>query len=230
MSGSGGADKTGALVARHALQREIAAVEGGGQRVDSRLIVFADYTCPYCFLAESELVRLRADGIVVEPAAFELRPPGAPLPADDDARVRAAHTRAAAAGAALGRRLPQPRPPVRTRKAHEAVAYARGAGAEIRLHEALYRAYWDAGRDIGRIDVLSEIGAEQGLDTGSVRVSLDIDQWTAFVEGQEAWAAQLGIRAVPAYVLAAGDDVLGVRVGLQRYTELRDWIMVNDDV
>ena len=45
------------------------------------LTVLADYVCPYCYLAESAVARLRAEGLDVRTAPFELRPAGVPLPA-----------------------------------------------------------------------------------------------------------------------------------------------------
>src|SRR5690606_29707645 len=144
---------------------------------------------------------------------------------------------------AVGLAVERPKLMARTRTAHEAAAYARGQDGYAAMHAALYAAYWEEGRDIGRIDVLADIGREAGLDPSGLRVALDIDQFTARVEQDEAWAAQLGLSGVPAYVLiengADGDgdevaaedrgDGTGVaadtRVGLQRYEKLESWVM-----
>jgi predicted DsbA family dithiol-disulfide isomerase len=167
----------------------------------------------------------------VERGAFELRPTGTPLPDPDDARLREGWERVIEPlGRELGVTIRYPELAARTRKAHEAAVYARSEGALEAMHEAIYRAYWEDGRDIGRIDVLVEIGATVGLDRGGLRVALDIDQWTARVLEDQARAAQLGIHGVPAYVLqrSAGVDAAGadeVRLGLQQYDELKAWVM-----
>lgn len=200
-----------------------------------RLVVFADYVCPFCYLAESALARLRRSyGGDVEAAAYELRPPGSPLPAGDVAWPREDWQAVVQPLAAeLDVPITYPSLSTRTRKAHEAVAYARSVGLFEPLHQAVYRAYWEDSRDIGRIDVLMEIGAAVGLDRTALKVALDIDQWTDRVMQDRTSATQLGLTAVPAYVLheRVGDGpVTGeLRVGMQRYDELRAWV-VRDDI
>jgi predicted DsbA family dithiol-disulfide isomerase len=227
----------GALVARRVTAGEIERLRQGGAAVEQqrRLVVFADYVCPFCYLAESALTRLRrAHGVEVEAAAFELRPPGSPLSAVDVPWPRE-DWQAVVLPLAAELKVPITYPSLstRTRKAHEAVAYARSVGLHEPLHEALYRAYWEDSRDIGRIDVLMEIGAAVGLDRTALKVALDIDQWTDRVVQNRVSATQLGLTAVPAYLLhARGGDgpVTGeLRVGMQRYDELRAWV-VRDDI
>jgi predicted DsbA family dithiol-disulfide isomerase len=198
---------------------------------DERLVVFADYVCPFCYLAEGEVARLRQrDGLRIDGAAFELRPAGTALPdLQSAARVDAWRRSVEPLAAELGVSIRQATVSTRTRKAHEAAAYARSEGRFDAMHEAIYAAYWREGRDIGRIDVLVGIGRDIGLDPAGLRVALDIDQWTARVEQDEAWGAQLRLEGVPAYVqtAAAGPGMpvaAGIRVGLRRYEELRAWV------
>jgi predicted DsbA family dithiol-disulfide isomerase len=219
---------------------------------DRRLVVFADYVCPFCYLAENVLQRLRAEGTMVEPAAFELRPPGTPLPSPDEPWLREGWRRSVEPLAReLGVTMQYPALSTRTRKAHEAVAFAGGNGVMLEMHQAVYQAYWQDGRDIGRIDVLVEIGADVGLDRGALRVALDIDQWTERVRQDGERAARLALGGVPAYVLAGGSNVPAgndrtaapadgaadeantdvaqrVRIGLLRYDELRAWMADHD--
>jgi predicted DsbA family dithiol-disulfide isomerase len=201
-----------------------------------RLVVFADYVCPFCYLAESVVARLRADGLVpIDGAAVELRPAGTGLPSPEVGWMRESWVRDVEPLAEeLGVRMQYPQLMTRTRKAHEAVAYAREHGRFEVMHEAVYRAYWQEGRDIGRIDVLVEIGAEVGLDAAGLRVELDIDKWSERVDQDMAWAALRGVTGVPAYLLHERTDeplpAQGgiVRAGLQRYDELRAWVELDD--
>jgi predicted DsbA family dithiol-disulfide isomerase len=209
-----------------------ATLSGRGRSVVSgiRLILFADYVCPFSCLSERVADRLRRDGVHVEGAAFELRPPGTPLPHADavwsaEEWARTIEPLAAAYGVPLRR----PDRLTRTRKAHEAAAYARREGRYAEMHAALYAAWWEEGRDIGRIDVLTGIGRDVGLDASGLRVALDIDQCTARVESDEARAAELGMGGVPAYVMESGTGVAaGVRVGMQTYEELGAWVEHDD--
>lgn len=237
MPGPGGWDKEQAApVARGRVRGDIVRARTGVPVQEKRLILFTDYVCPFCFLAETAATRLREHGRVrVESAAFELRPPGVPLPDADAAWLREAWTRSVEPLAAeLGVTLERPSLMTRTRKAHEAAAYARGEGRHAAMHAAIYAAYWQQGRDIGRIDVLVEVGRAVGLDPSGLRVALDIDQCTARVEEDERRAERLGLSAVPAWVLTEGRAGTGVaadiRVGLQGYEELRAWVERDHDI
>lgn len=201
-----------------------------------RLIVFADYACPYCYLAETQVARLRQSGTIdTERAAYELRPAGTPLMDPDEPWLLEGWQRSIEPlAASLGVTMKRPSFMTRTRKAHEAVAFARSRGMDVALHEAIYRAYWQEGRDIGRIDVLSELGTEVGLDALELRIALDVDQWTERVEEDQALARQLRLTGVPAYLLLierTGDGTplaADLRVGLQRHDELTGWIRGHD--
>ena len=227
-------DKTdGALVAQVKGGGEIERLRGGGPGVRQRLVVFADYACPYCYLADTSLARLRRErGIDVDAAAFELRPSGTPLPAPDEPWLLEEWQRVVQPLAdRLGVPMRLPSFSTRTRKAHEAVAYAREHGAFPAMHEAIFRAWWRHGRDIGRIDVLMEIGSSVGLDPMALRVALDIDQWAGRVEQDAATARRLGLTGVPAYLryVEADDGAAAdveLRVGLQEHDELTTWVTV----
>jgi predicted DsbA family dithiol-disulfide isomerase len=228
-------DKTdGALVAQVEWGGEIERLRRGGSGVrQQRLVVFADYACPFCYLADTSLARLRRErGVDVDAAAFELRPVGTPLPAPDEPWLREEWQRVVQPLAdRLGVPMRLPSFATRTRKAHEAVAYAREAGAFPAMHEAVYRAWWRHGRDIGRIDVLMEIGASVGLDPMALRVALDIDQWADRVEQDAAMAQRLGLTGVPAYLRYADADDgapadVELRVGLQDHDDLTTWMTV----
>jgi predicted DsbA family dithiol-disulfide isomerase len=239
MPRSGGPDKAcGALVARSGVAREIEHPRRGGATVRNRkLVVFADYACPFCYLAESEVARLRAERAVeIEGAALELRPAGTGLPSPQVGWMREAWQESVEPLAAeLGVEMRYPSLTTRTRKAHEAAAFARERGSFDVMNEAIYRAYWRDGRDIGRIDVLVDIGAEAGLDPMDLRVELDIDKWAERVDRDAVWAALLGVTGVPAYLLyvpgAEGQPAESgqLRAGMQRYDELKAWV-VRDDV
>ena len=187
------------------------------------VVVYSDYVCPFCWLAWPAVQAVQSEGAAIELAAFELRPSPVPLPRSLTAAQQAAwdavivpHARSLG----LAPRAPTQFP--RTRKAHEAVRYARASGLERELHDALFRAYFEEGRDIGRIDVLVEIGGGVGLDPTGLKVELDIDQFTEVVRAQEQEAARAGVTAVPAYVADGG--VSRLHMGLLSAAELRDWL------
>ena len=141
--------------------------------------VYSDYVCPFCYLAWPALKELMAAGWRVELRAFELRPLPLPLgrPPGPQARQEWAAViapRAAAQGLEVYFQARRPR----TRKAHELAHHARRLGLAPAVHERLFRAYFTQGLDIGRIDVLVALGEALGLERSSVKVELDLDQYT----------------------------------------------------
>jgi predicted DsbA family dithiol-disulfide isomerase len=94
---------------------------------------------------------------------------------------------------------------------------------ERAMRDALFAAYFGAGRDIGRIDVLVEIGEGCGLDRTELKVTLDIDQHTEEIEREEEEAVRLGLQGVPAYV-DLDRAVPRAVIGLQKYDSLVHWM------
>ena len=181
------------------------------------VVVFSDFTCPFCHVTEAALRRLEDEGLAAPRyAAFELHPAPAPLglPSADDVRA------ALPLAEELGTRLNVPRSLPRTRKAHEAAKLAERKGVGRAMREALFAAYFGEGRDVGRIDVLVELGAALGLDATELKVVLDVDTFSGAVDADRALAARIGIAAVPALVVGGGADAELVS-GAQPYAALR---------
>jgi predicted DsbA family dithiol-disulfide isomerase len=185
----------------------------------ARVVVYCDYVSPFCYLAEPGLRRLRDEaGVWVERRAYELWPAPTELPDPREAE-RDWATVVEPLARELGLELRCPRTQPRTRKAHEAAVYAREHGRFDEFHEALYRAHFVEGLDIGRIDVLAELGARLGLDAQDLRIALGVDRYTEQVLAEEAEALRRGVRGVPAYVV--GGRLI---TGLQRYEDLLELI------
>lgn len=163
--------------------------------------LFADFTSPFCYVTEVGIDRLaRTRPIEIERLAFELHPAPTPLPAHDPAELARADPLAREVEIEL--RAPDFLP--RTRKAHEAVRYAQGHGLRLEMRRALYAAYWEQERDIGRIDVLMEVAAGLGMDPTELKITLDIDVFSAEVAAELALAQRLRVHAVPTLYLGRG--------------------------
>lgn len=196
------------------------------ERIGPTLDVYSDYVCPFSRLVWPVVQRVRMTTPVrLRLRAFELRP--VPAPFADDGYVHALWMHAQPIADRLAIPIAFPAVRTRTRKAHEAVAYARTQGRGEEMHEAVLRAGIEASQDIGRIDVLVRIGTEVGLDPSGLKVALDIDRFTDEVLDDCARAAELGIRAVPAFVLhgATGEDA--IRTGWQEAESLLNWLRAN---
>ena len=102
-----------------------------------------------------------------------------------------------------------------SRLALEAAEFARdeGADASARLHHAVFRAYFEEGRNIGDPDVLVTIGRAQGLDGDRLRDALAERRYRERVDAAIQWAAGHSLTSTPTFVL---DNRLAV-VGAQDY-------------
>lgn len=193
---------------------------GDNRDVAHELVVYTDYVCVWCYLLEPALARLRSEGIGVGYRGIELRPAPRPLPAPGDAAATAVWSETIRpAATAMGVEINEPPLVPRTGKAHELAAHARARGRFLPVHEAIFRAYWVDGADIGRIDVLVEIAAAAGLDGDAAHRALGLDQHADEVERDGRDAAEHGIVALP--TIRRGADLV---TGIQRYERLQDWL------
>jgi len=187
------------------------------------VVVFSDFTCPFSYVTEAALRKLGGEvELAVDYRAFELFPAPAPLPLDagmewaDPLRPLAEEA---------GIQLLRPGYQARTRKAHEAARHAEehGAGAEMRA--VLFDGYFREGLDIGRIDVLVELGERVGLDRTEMKVVLDIDRFSDAVLGDHEAALRSGVQETPTLGVGSG-AAARVLVGAQPYAALRAAVTV----
>jgi predicted DsbA family dithiol-disulfide isomerase len=189
--------------------------------------IISDVACPWCFIGKRRLERalaLRPDlAATLSWRAFELNPD---LPSDGIPRElylsakfsgsRAAerlHAAVCDAGRAEGidfafdriRRTPN------TLRAHRLIHLAREKGCAERVVEALFRAYFLEGLDIGQIETLAELAARVGLDQAETRQYLTGDGGTTEVRAEEQRARRLGIHVVPYFVLERGYAISGAQ-------------------
>ncbi|MEX2532209.1 MAG: DsbA family protein [Gemmatimonadota bacterium] len=86
----------------------------------------------------------------------------------------------------------------RTRKAHELALH--GSEQEVPMHRALFRAHFESGLDVGRIDTLVALAQEAGLDGAEVRTVLGVDRFEPAVREARDDAARLPVRGVPTLI------------------------------
>jgi predicted DsbA family dithiol-disulfide isomerase len=168
--------------------------------VEARIRFTFDYVDPGSFLLYALLLRWRDEGRAVpevEWAPLELRPPPGPLLDPGDvawgAMMEAMAEEARASGIPF--RIPGAAP--RTRKAHELGLHALEKGAHGRIHDALFRAHFQEGRDLGRVDVLVELAVDGGLDGAEVRTVLGVDRFLPRLQELRSQALAAGVRGVP---------------------------------
>ena len=109
--------------------------------------------------------------------------------------------------------MPLTRPPIqpRSRLAHEAAKWADGQGCFDEYHLALFRAFFEHGKDIGDIEILKGLAADLNHDVKSLQISLKNGDYTEIVLVDQHEAAQVGVRAVPAFVVNGKVEAAGVQ-------------------
>jgi len=161
---------------------------------------FFDFVDPLSWLVERALAELEAaGGPRVQRVGLELRPPPAELTRPSDP-LWAERWEAARTAAPDVRFEPPPVVPW-TRKAHELHAFAERHQGGASVRGGIFQAYFERGRDIGRVDALVEIAAASGLDRTEARAALDVDAYLEAVLGAERGAAELGIARLPALLV-----------------------------
>ena len=190
----------------------------------ARITVFSDYVCPFCYLEEPDLARAReeyGEAVEVDWRAYELRPDPVPtLDPDGDYLHRVWNASVYPMAKSLGMKLRLPPVQPRSRKALEAVEYAREEDKFDEMHTALFRAFFESGEDIGREDVLLEVGVSVGLDRERLRAALEEGRYTEKVLADERLARRLGVDSVPTMFVGPADGSLEeaeVITGVQPY-------------
>ena len=95
-------------------------------------------------------------------------------------------------------KLPPTQP--RSRLAHEAAHWARSVGRFDGYHEAIFRAFFERGEDIGKVEVLISLATELGLSGDALRRALETHEFAESVLADERAAEALGVNGVPAFI------------------------------
>ena len=144
--------------------------------------------------------------------AFELRPE--PVPTLDPKgdylqRVWASSVYPLAETLGIDIKLPPVQP--RSRRAHEAAHWARRRGQFDAYNDALFRAFFQRGEDIGNADVLTRLATDIGLDGEALRQALDSNLHLENVLADEREAGKLRLSGVPAYIANRKIALTGVQ-------------------
>lgn len=183
------------------------------------LDIWSDYVCPFCYLELPAVTRLQQEfGPLLEVVwrAFELRPDPVPTLDPDGDYLHTVWNRSVYPMAEkLGMRLKLPPVQPRSRKAFEAVAFARDAGRFDTMHLALFRGFFEHGRNIGDSAELLRLAEENGIDSNALRAALQDGRYTGQVLQDERQAQALGISGVPLMLVRRAGAPMETAVGLQ---------------
>lgn len=98
-----------------------------------------------------------------------------------------------------------------TLDAHRLIHWAGIEGRPTPVVAALFRAYFQEGRDIGDREVLADIADAAGLDAALIARLLTSDADRDTVRAREAEARDMGVRSVPTFIVAGKHAVPGAQ-------------------
>ena len=178
--------------------------------------VISDVICPWCYVGKRRLEKAVAalDGPVkVRWLPFQLNPA---MPKEGVSRreyrtrkfgswerSQELDARVVAAGEAEGIHLAFARieRTPNTLDAHRLVWLAERQGVQGAVVEALFRAYFTEGRDIGKRQTLLDVVAEAGLDRHGAEAVLNSDGGLEAVKDADALARRFRVEGVPFFII-----------------------------
>jgi predicted DsbA family dithiol-disulfide isomerase len=188
--------------------------------------IISDVVCPWCYVGKRNLeAAVERSGRAVELhwRPFQLDPTIPPAGLDRHAylmgkfgsldKIDAIHTRLTDMGREIGipfrfdaiLRAPN------TLDAHRVIRWAASSGHQNAVVEALFRAYFVEGHDIGNRAELVRIAAECGMDGTNVHRLLASGSDATDVREEIATAGRLGVSGVPFFILAGRYAVPGAQ-------------------
>ncbi len=179
----------------------------------------SDVSCPWCAIGLSSLEQAlqRLDGDVAAELhfqPFELNPQMGPQGEDvgehlvhkygmSEAQLAQSQEAIRQRGAAVGFvfDMSRRRRIYNTFDAHRLLHWAELEGRQTALKQALFRAYFTDGEDVGAHATLLRLAGEVGLDATRAQEILSSDAYAAEVRAQQRFYAEHGIQSVPAIII-----------------------------
>lgn len=172
------------------------------------VIVYSDYICPFCFIASQRVERLGQEmGVGVDWRGLEIHPETPPqgVPTPPHLRRYLEDEGGSVQGLAQEDEI-ELRVPSLVSNSHLALLageFARGQGKFPEYHQAVFRAYFQEGQDIGQKSVLEGLLKGLGLDSGGLEAYLARGDGEKVLEANRHEALHRGIGGVPTFLIGA---------------------------
>jgi len=198
------------------------------------ITLFSDFICPFCYVGFATLRKLKPEfDLAIRHRGYQIHPewPAEGMPAEQwksgmspEARV-ALWERIGAMGAAVGLEMKSPRILANSMPALQAGEFAAEAGVAEAFEERVFHAYFTEGLNIGKRDLVLDLGSEVGLDREELSEALSSGKYAMRVKNNAMSAHQKGITGVPTFLIgdwplvgAQSEDAM--RRVLQRASEV----------
>ena len=168
------------------------------------VIVWSDYICPWCYLGRDRTALLVERGCTIEQLPFELHPelPTQGRDLRPDGRTTWVHDDIGRQCAELGMAFRTPTHIPNSRRALATAEVVRAAQPDrfVALDDALFRAHFVDGTDIGDPDALDRIVASVGVDATRVRDEVDGGAGHTAIDEAKQRAFDHGVAGTPAWL------------------------------
>lgn len=171
-----------------------------------KIEVYSDYVCPFCYLGEQIIEKVKEENpaldIAIDWMPFELRPHPTPTLRPEDEYLPSIWNSSVypiAREMGVDIKLPTVSPQPYTHLAFEGFQFAREKGKGEAYTNRMFEAFFKEDKDIGKIDVLTELAEQAGLDPEAYRQALESRKYKGQHQKALQHAYQLGIQAVPTF-------------------------------
>ena len=192
-----------------------------------KLDILSDPICPWCYIGKTHLDRALAEEpdhpFLIEWHPFQLNPDMPPEGMDRRAYLEAkfggkegavrAYAPVVQHAEAAGLKIDfdgMARTP-NTLDAHRLIHWAGIEGCQTAAVSALFKAYFEDARDIGDIEVLSDIADSIGMDAAVVGKLLRSDADRQEIADRDAHSRKMGVNSVPTFIVAGQHAVPGAQ-------------------
>lgn len=173
-----------------------------------RVVVFADFVCPYSYLVVDQIDRLARDYDVQPLWRPHWLHPETPPEGSPKAQTTEAAAKRERQLAWIKEMSPEHHDRIRipakrhySFHAFEAMEFAYDQGMDFQFKTALYALMWEQERDIGDPDTLCAAADQIGLDAGELKVALDERHYAARALEAVEQARRIGITSTPTIFL-----------------------------
>ncbi|MEM1074885.1 MAG: DsbA family oxidoreductase [Pseudomonadota bacterium] len=192
-----------------------------------KLDILSDPICPWCYIGKTHLDRALSEHpdhpFAIEWHPFQLNPDMPEAGMDrrtyletkfggKEGAVRAyapVVEHAEAAGLSIDfesmKRTPN------TLNAHRLIHWSGLEGRQTAVVSALFKAYFEDGRDIGDLDVLADVADDIGMDAAVVGKLLRSDMDADDIRARDAHSRKMGVNSVPTFIVAGQHAVPGAQ-------------------
>ncbi len=174
------------------------------------LEVFTDYVCPWCYLGDNRVKKLKRDyDITVRLVHFPLHPE---TPAEGRARedFKAKNTRMICLMEAEGLPYSERSHTYNSRLAQEIGTWAETQSGGNSIHDKFFEAYFVDCRNIGDVDVIIDVVKSVGLDEQQARAVLAERRFKDAVDADWEKSRSYGVTGVPTF-FSNGKGLVGAQ-------------------